>query len=154
MCMSRFTFFIFLIFPFSDVFTQTTFEIESEVFRLINQHRESIGVKPLISSDIINFEARKHSANVASGNTSYGHHGFKQRAGRVRRVVKCGAMGENITRVFSLEIARSALNSWLSSKGHRENLENPTYTLSGVGAARTKSGMFYITQIFAEKQYN
>ncbi len=133
---------------------QTTFEVEQQVFELINQHRSSIGLNALIKSDIIFTESRKHSAGMAAGRVNYGHDGFSNRAGVIRRVTRCGMMGENVNYTWGKDVARRAVNSWLNSKGHRENIEKPNFTISGVGVAKDRSGMFYLTQIFGVKRLN
>ena len=149
--MGKIGLFSFLLLTSGIAFSQNTFDFETEVIRLINEHRHSIGMKPLCQSDLITHQAREHSANMASMKVAYGHDGFKQRTGNVRRVLRCGAMGENVTQIFSHNIAESAVRSWLASKGHRENLEKPGYTMTGVGVACSKSGIYYVTQIFAVK---
>ncbi|AMV73679.1 hypothetical protein JCM30471_20980 [Desulfuromonas carbonis] len=46
------------------------------------------------------------------------------------------------------EIARSTVNGWLSSLGHRENLLDPTLGSEGIGIVFAADGKIYITQLF------
>jgi uncharacterized protein YkwD len=43
--------------------------------------------------------------------------------------------------------AAVAVQGWLESPGHRENIEGP-YELTGVGVASNAKGEVYFTQIF------
>jgi uncharacterized protein YkwD len=49
------------------------------------------------------------------------------------------------------QVAEEAVNGWMSSPGHRENILNPQYTYSGLGVARgMQNGQdsFLLTQDF------
>lgn len=43
--------------------------------------------------------------------------------------------------------AAVAMDGWLKSPGHRENLPVP-YEVTGVGVARAADGTYYYTQLF------
>lgn len=143
--------FLISILSYASLQAQSITEIEAEVFRLINDHRESIGIKPLIKDEVVAQQARQHSTNMAHGKIKYGHKGYKERFGAIRRAISCGAMAENVTRTISQSVAENAVRSWLASEGHRQNLEDSQYTLTGVGVAKNKYNEYYLTQIFAAK---
>ena len=70
-----------------------------------------------------------------------------------------GAIGENIMKMGSSfspiatrpfgpeEFARVAVDGWMKSPGHRENILNPRYNLSGIGVAMV-DGQAFATQVF------
>ncbi|HZK13036.1 MAG TPA: CAP domain-containing protein [Desulfobaccales bacterium] len=43
--------------------------------------------------------------------------------------------GSNLPAADSEALARTIMNSWMSSSGHRENILSPDYTHLGVGVA-------------------
>lgn len=61
---------------------------------------------------------------------------------------KWNAMGENIAK--GQPDARTVVNAWMKSRGHRKNILNPHYTELGVGYV-SNSGQPIWTQIFAGK---
>lgn len=117
-------------------------EIDSFV-RQVNAYRVSIGLQPLIWDRGVAAVARAHSRNMVA------HHFFSHTdpdglRGKDRLVaagIRYAAMGENIA--YGHETGTSVLKAWLRSPGHRENIEDPTYTHHGVGKAGT-----YWTHVF------
>lgn len=65
------------------------------------------------------------------------------------RAVKYGwqAWAENIA--SGQLTAADALKSWMTSKGHRRNILEPSMTEIGVGYARDRAGRTYWVQLFA-----
>jgi uncharacterized protein YkwD len=67
-----------------------------------------------------------------------------------RRALDCGYdggfWGENIA--VSYLSPKAVVAGWLASPGHRANIENPAYTVTGVGVAASPSGRLYWTQSF------
>ncbi len=41
-----------------------------------------------------------------------------------------------------------AFNGWMNSPGHKANILNANYTLTGIGIATSKTGLIYYTQVF------
>jgi uncharacterized protein YkwD len=120
-------------------------DMEGQILKLINQHRKSIGLGELQFNDAINAEALKHSQNMANGVVPFSHDGFDGRASRIMSIVGGNAIAENVAN--GQEDAASAVESWLSSSGHRKNIEG-NYTITGIGIARGKNGDLFFTQIF------
>lgn len=59
------------------------------------------------------------------------------------------SIGENIA--FNSGFSRPvemACQQWMSSPGHRENILDSQWTESGIGAAFSRDGTFYLTQVF------
>jgi uncharacterized protein YkwD len=62
--------------------------------------------------------------------------------------------GENLFTISSAaslsteELADRAVQGWLDSPAHRENLLDPDWRQEGIGAAWTDDGSLYVTQNF------
>ncbi|HEV2499142.1 MAG TPA: CAP domain-containing protein [Terriglobia bacterium] len=66
--------------------------------------------------------------------------------------VRWQAMGENLARSSTVAEAEKAfMNEPDEKSNHRSNILNPDFNYVGVGIARGKDGMIYITQEFAEE---
>jgi len=127
-------------------------QIEKQAFDLVNKHRKSIGLSPLINKDYIVIQARQHSADMASGKVGFGHDGAEQRLKIISKSLK--SMEGGAENVFTCtgnydNLAGTAVEGWLKSKGHRENIESD-YNLSGMGVVIAPNGDYYFTQIFAK----
>ena len=108
-----------------------------------------MGLNALAMQDAITKEAETHSRNMASKKVPFSHTGFDERATRIRRQLKTvNAWAENVA--FGANTAREAVDMWLSSNGHRKNIEG-CYNLTGIGIARSAAGELYFTQIFVQK---
>ena len=134
-------------------FSQTQSEdsikkIEKQVLNLVNKYRSMKDLPALTYNDNIYIEAKKHSQNMAEGKTPFSHDGFDGRWDRLLKSVKGSSMAENVA--MGQETAQEALDSWLSSKGHRENIEGK-FNLTAIGIAQGGDGDLYFTQIFLLK---
>ncbi len=122
--------------------------IEKEILRLVNQHRRSKGLNALADLAPMSVEARKHSANMASGKVQFGHFGFDTRRDVVlSQYPKMTAFAENVA--YGSESAEEVVKGWLKSPGHKKNIEG-NFTLSGIGVARNSKNQLYFTQLFAK----
>lgn len=66
--------------------------------------------------------------------------------------VRWQAMGENLARSSTVAEAEKAfMNEPDEKSNHRSNILNPDFNYVGVGIARGKDGMIYITQEFAKE---
>jgi uncharacterized protein YkwD len=80
-------------------------------------------------------------------------HDDPERGGPDRRLTRAGipwrAVAENIYRQrgYRDPVAR-AVEGWMRSPGHRQNILNPEYTHSGTGVFISGDGTAYYTQIF------
>jgi len=131
---------------------KTNDDIAFQVHELINQHRLNQGLDSLIWNDACADQCRQHSRDMAEGNVPFGHDGFNERVESI--AVELGitvvAAGENVAYNMGMsDPARAAVDAWLASSGHRQNIEG-NYRLTGVGVAcpAQESLTFYFTQIF------
>jgi uncharacterized protein YkwD len=129
--------------------------LERQVFELINRKRAENGLQPLVWSERAAQVARLHSRNMASLNF-FSHTGadgkrVDDRADSVG-LSDWRAIGENIAfnRGFGNPIER-VVESWMQSRGHRENLLDSRWRESGVGISVTDSGTYYFTQVFVKR---
>jgi uncharacterized protein YkwD len=128
------------------------FELEKLAFALINQKRAAIGLKELTWSDEVAKIARLHSSNMAEYKF-FSHRGLDglmigDRADSFG-LKKWRAIGENIA--FNRGYAKPtefAVERWMESTGHRENLLDDRWKETGVGIAIASDGSYYFTQVF------
>jgi len=116
--------------------------IESEVYRLVNEHRTAMGLPALEWNDIIANECRQHSQDMANAHT-INHDGFNERIDKIGETISWSWAGENVAYNYS---AQGAVIAWLNSPGHKSNIESNS-NLTGVGVAYNASTI-YFTQIF------
>jgi uncharacterized protein YkwD len=136
--------------------TNELLELEREAFDQINEKRAEIGVGPIRWSDEVAKIARAHSENMATFN-------FFSHRGRDGKMVddradsfgmsRWTALGENIAfnRGFADPIA-VAVEKWMESPSHRENLLNGRWKESGIGIAVAPNGTYYLTQVFMTRK--
>ena len=118
----------------------------NDILKYINEYRRKKGLPALSMNAAMNAEAQKHSENMAYRRTSFSHNGFQ---GRVKRISSSlngvGNAAENVA--MGSSSAREVVNDWLTSPQHKRNIEGP-YTLTGIGVAADRKGVYYFTQIF------
>jgi len=118
-----------------------------DVLKYVNEYRRKKGLSPLVMNNIMNAEALKHSQNMASRRTSFGHNGFDGRSNRISSAISgISEVGENVS--MGSTSAKEVVDNWLRSAVHRENIEGH-YKITGIGIAADKRGILYFTQIFA-----
>lgn len=141
--MIRFVFLIGIIFPLSG-FTQPR---SSDILRYVNEYRHKKGLAPLQANSFISSVALRHSRDMLSGRTPFGHDGFHERIDRIRKHLgPIRVAAENVA--SGPMSAREVVDGWLHSPGHRRNIEG-NFKLTGIGLARRGDGMIYFTQIFS-----
>ena len=119
---------------------------DEEILGLINAHRASIGKPALQKSQVIWEQANAHSRDMASGAVPFGHDGFSARIAAISAALGSGGSGaENVAMGYTS--AAAVVSGWLSSSGHRANIESSA-TRTGLSAVRSASGTWYYTQIF------
>ncbi|MGD9344552.1 MAG: CAP domain-containing protein [Candidatus Aminicenantes bacterium] len=126
-----------------------TKEIENELFDLINRERAKQGLSLLqISKSLIPL-ARRHSKDMAerSDLTHISSDG-KTYAERLKEAgLFFKGTGENVA--FSQSFLPETIhNSFMRSKGHRENILDPRFDKIGIGVHLRKDEGYYITQDF------
>lgn len=130
----------------------TAFDLERRAFDLINQRRENCGLTPLKWSDDVARIARLHSENMANFNffshTDMNGLMVNDRAD-ILGIRKWQAIGENIAYNQGFENpVEFAVERWMQSPKHRDNLLSSRWRESGIGIAVTANGTYYFTEVF------
>lgn len=113
---------------------------------LVNRHRQTIGCAPLQWDAQIAAVAQAHSEDMVRNN--FFSHTNKRGQSPFDRLsaagVKYSSAAENIA--YGQTTAQQVLQSWLTSSGHRQNIETCSYTKHGVGMAGTKWTHVFVGQ--------
>lgn len=121
--------------------------IEEQILDLVNKYRKTRGLPALQYNYVIATIARQHTMNMATRKVAFGHGGFSARFKYITsHVPGASAVAENVA--YGSQTAQEVVNEWLSSPGHKKNIEG-NYRLSGIGVARDVQSRLYFTQIFA-----
>ena len=133
--------------------------MEDEVLTLTNQRRAmgaTCGDKtfgpagPLAANPQLRTAARGHSTDMGARNFfAHANPDGRSPADRAKGAGFASSyVGENI--YAGPKSAREAVDGWMKSPGHCENIMNPKYRLLGVGYAYTKGSSYghYWTQDF------
>ncbi len=128
------------------------FDLERRAFELINQQRTATGLEALAWSDDAARIARLHSENMANYNF-FSHTGIDGLMVNDRAdsfgIRKWRAIGENIAYNQGFENpVEFAVERWMQSPKHRDNLLNSRWKESGIGIAVTDKGTYYFTEVF------
>lgn len=122
--------------------------VEQAIYNQVNQYRKQRGLSALSLDERISEKARIHSQNMASGAVPFSHNGFAQRIQEIAKVIPYRSAAENVAyNQGYANPATQAVQGWLNSSGHRQNIEG-SYNLTGIGVARNDKGEYYFTQIF------
>ena len=133
----------------------STKDIERKIFRRVNWERLRYGLDELESNDALITAARKHSKWMSvRGRFSHRGTGRSQPSDRAEAAGYPGDAGENILftekKGSDESIAKSAMEAWMDSPLHCDNILNPEYLHIGVGVYRNKKGRIYMTQNFGQ----
>jgi uncharacterized protein YkwD len=107
---------------------------EVEVFsKLVNEHRKKVGCKPLTWVGPVAVVAQQHSEDMFNFSFfSHINHLGKTPFDRLKAAgIRYRVAAENIA--AGQRTAEQVLHSWLTSSGHRRNIENCELTQHGIG---------------------
>lgn len=126
--------------------------LEQAVLTQINQYRSSRKLPPLALDARISEQARGHSQAMANGRVPFSHNGFQQRVTSIGRTIPYSRAAENVAynQGYSDTVGQ-AVQGWLKSTGHRQNIEG-SFDLTGIGIAQNAKGEYYFTQIFIRRR--
>ncbi len=123
--------------------------IVTDIQTLVNNHRASIGVNVLTLDSFISNLTSEHSRNVAMGVASSLERFSDRQNALVVEFTLVGVYGENTAQ--NQTNGAGAVAQWLNTPRQRQDIENATYTHTGIGSYQdTETGIIYYTQIFAE----
>lgn len=114
--------------------------IEYWMVRYINVERVKLGLDTLIVGSEPDQIAKNHSAWMLRTG-KYQHSGLNI----AEIIMKCGAPTDWYTHKF---FARSMVNAWMSSPGHKAHILNPNFKYIGAGHAYSIDSLGYISDYY------
>ncbi len=138
--------------PLAENIVSSAQALEKATFNKVNEARVAQGRTALVWDDAIAKIARDHSARMANGSVAFGHDGFDDRVLLIRAQMNVGMAGENVALNSYDNPVKAAVDGWLASQGHRENIMNIGFDTSGIGIAKSSNDTYYFTQIFVDKR--
>jgi uncharacterized YkwD family protein len=128
--------------------TDSLSSVEAQVVKLVNAERGKRGLHMLTTAANVSNAARVKAQDMV--NKKYFSHTSPTYGSPFNMMENMGirfsAAGENIA--MGQRSAQEVMTAWMNSPGHRANILNPSYTVIGVGAAKTSSGTLYWVQEF------
>lgn len=127
-------------------------DLEQRTFKLINDRRAAAGMSKLTWSEDVLPVARVHSQNMADLKF-FSHRGkdgtmVDDRAD-IFGLGQWQAIGENIAFMRGYQDpCEFAVDRWMQSATHRDNLLNKDWSETAVGIAIASDGSYYFTQVF------
>lgn len=123
--------------------------LEKQILELTNAERKKRGLDELVWNEELAALARAHSADMAKrGFFNHENPDGKTPFDRMKEAkIKYTAAAENIA--AGQASPENAMEAWMNSDGHRENILNPGLKELGVGLARGGEYGVYWTQNFA-----
>jgi uncharacterized protein YkwD len=123
-------------------------DIVEDILIQTNNFRKSKGLPALIIRDDLNAIAQKHSENMASGRTKFGHNGIRQREQEAqKKITTLTSFAENVA--YGANSGVEVVTMWKNSPGHRSNMLGD-YKYIGIGTATDRRGQIYFTQVFVD----
>lgn len=125
----------------------------SRVLELVNQHRATAGLSPLIRAAELDSAAQRHSNDMATNN--FMSHTGSDGSTPGQRITAAGyswtTYGENVAAGYTT--ADAVVTGWMNSSGHRANILNGNFKEIGIAVvyrAGTTYG-YYWTQDFGAR---
>lgn len=127
---------------------------EREIHKLINKERRKKGLPDLNWSNDLERLARSYSKKMADGRffSHYERNGdsVAQRAGAMK-IKGWRKIGENLFMCEAYDkINNFAVENWMKSTLHRQNILDGNYNATGIGIAESRDGTIYIAQVFTQ----
>jgi uncharacterized protein YkwD len=130
--------------------------LRSALLDEVNATRRAHGVRPLADDPRLAAAAIEYAAELARTRRLTHESDTPDRRNLAERLAAAGMtewqlIGENLAMTAGGAAAMPAqvVRLWLDSPGHRRNLLQAEFTLSGIGVARTGDGYWYVTQVYA-----
>jgi len=126
-------------------------ELERETAEAVNRVRVGRGLRAMETQPELSEVARGHSLDMARrGYFSHESPEGRDLGWRLRSAgLEYHQVAENISKIRGFESpVQAAVEGWMKSRGHRDNILTPEFELSGVGVAVDEDGVVYFTQLF------
>lgn len=120
---------------------------EEVVIELTNSERKNADLPPLAANAQLMVAARAHAENMAKQDKLDHVLDDKKPADRVKDAgYQFGYVGENVA--WNQADPKEALESWMNSQGHKDNILKKEYAEIGVAVAKNAKGERYWVQVF------
>jgi uncharacterized protein YkwD len=132
------------------------FNDERKIFELINKERQKKSLNSLSWDSKLADLARSYSQKMARESffDHYDRNGnsLADRA-KAMRITGWRLLGENLFMCDDVdeEYSNIAVKGWMKSSGHRQNILERKFNQTGIGVARSRDGMIYVTQVFVQR---
>lgn len=130
--------------------SSTPDNLEKELLTLINKQRASYGLPNLVFDTGLQKTAKAKAEDLVANN--YFAHNSPTYGTPFEMMKSFGVTyktaGENIAGNSSLE---AAVNAWMNSEGHRANILNNAYNLTGIGIVNSETYGYVLVQMFVER---
>lgn len=128
---------------------------ERQIFELVNRERAKQNLNELEWRADLAQLARNYSEKMAQDDffSHFEANGASvvERA-RAMKIKHWSKIGENLFECENLNAFDSfAVEKWMESETHRENILDESWTAAGIGIAQSNDGRIYITQVFIKK---
>ena len=126
---------------------------QRQYLRIMNDYRESIGLKALKPNPIIASVAGVHAEAMGLRRRVFGHAGLGNRCKEIRARLKLAPgtlCGEILA--FGQQTPEDVFKAWYNSPDHRGALEKAEYTHTGIGYFVNESGRPYWSQMFMKME--
>ena len=114
---------------------------ETSVFNNANGQRVKYDRVKLKGSKCLDGFAERQAKRMSTERRMY-----HQQLGPILKACKLSMVGENVA--YGYPNGRAAVTAWMNSPGHKANILNSRYRLSGVGAYQDKDGRWYVAHVF------
>jgi uncharacterized protein YkwD len=121
---------------------------ETELARLINEYRASIGLNELVIINHISYKSEEHNEYMITNNV-VDHAYFQERSDNLTNVLGAVKVNENVA--YNYNTPQSVLSAWLNSPGHKVNIEGDCTHFGISITTNPETGKKYYTNIFIKK---
>lgn len=127
-----------------------TAQMEAQIRQRINEIRQQQGLSELQVNEKLAVVARRYSQQMAE--EDFFSHTSPGGSTLVKRVQSAGIIysmvGENLFKSTNIpQPVGAAVEGWMDSPGHRENILRPQYRETGIGVWQD-GNTYYVTQLF------
>ena len=127
--------------------SSTPSDLEKQLLDLINEKRTAYGLSKLSFDTALQKTAKAKAEDLVANN--YFSHNSPTYGTPFEMMKSFGVTyktaGENIAGNSTLE---GAVNAWMNSQGHRENILNNAYNLTGIGVVKSDKYGYVMVQMF------
>ena len=130
--------------------SQQILDFEMDAFDLLNEERTSRSIAALTMDTDLRLVARAHSEDmIERGFFSHTNPDGEDPFDRMANAgITYSSAGENIAFNSFPDPVATAVDGWMNSEGHRNNILNENFTLTGMGVAGGDGAGYYFTQVF------